>query len=152
MPTAKLVPLASLKSWPGNPRRIRPERLEQLKRSMTSDPAMMDARPLVALPDGTVIMGNQRLAAAKDAQTTVFEIPRPSRSEEHPTMKPVELVAACLRNSSRRGDLILDPFAGSGTTLIAADMLGRRAALMEIDPAYCDVIRERYARLVEGAS
>ncbi|MGD0166898.1 MAG: DNA methyltransferase [Gaiellaceae bacterium] len=80
------------------------------------------------------------------AQDSVFEISRPKRSDEHPTMKPVELVARQLANSSRAGDAILDPFAGSGTTLIAADQLRRRAFLMEIDPRYCDVIRERWER------
>lgn len=77
--------------------------------------------------------------------TTVFEIDRPRVSDEHPHMKPCELVEAHLRNSTRRGDLVLDVFAGSGTTLIACERLGRRAALVELDPGYCDVIRERYA-------
>jgi DNA modification methylase len=79
-------------------------------------------------------------------QTSVFEIARPKASRDHPTMKPVALVEACVRNSSQREDAVLDPFGGSGSTLIASHRLGRRAFLMEIDPRYCDVIRERWRR------
>jgi DNA modification methylase len=72
---------------------------------------------------------------------------RKDRMEElsmHPTVKPVALVADAIRDVTRRGDLVLDPFGGSGTTLIAAERTGRTARLIEIDPAYCDVIRKRY--------
>lgn len=85
-----------------------------------------------------------------NSQTTVFSCARPVRSELHPTMKPVALVAAMLRNSSRRGDIVFDPFAGSGSTLIACEELGRRCFAVELDPRYCDVIRERYARYTDG--
>jgi DNA modification methylase len=81
-------------------------------------------------------------------QTSVFHIPRPARNEIHPTMKPVALIEAMLKNSSRRGDIILDPFAGSGSTLIACERLGRRCFAVELDPAYCDVIRRRYEEFV----
>ena len=64
---------------------------------------------------------------------------------EHPTMKPVALIERALKNSSRRDDLVYDPFAGSGSTLIAADRTGRRCLTVELDPGYCDVIRQRYA-------
>ncbi len=79
-------------------------------------------------------------------QTSVFEIARPKASRDHPTMKPVALVEACVRNSSQREAAVLDPFGGSGSTLIACHRLGRRSFLMEIDPRYCDVIRERWRR------
>jgi DNA modification methylase len=82
-----------------------------------------------------------------NGQTSVLEVPRPRSAREHPTIKPVELVAICLRNSSSRGELVLDPFAGSGSTLAACERLGRRARLIELDPRYCDVICERYFRL-----
>ena len=62
-------------------------------------------------------------------------------------MKPPELIEAMLRNSTRRRDLVLDPFAGSGSTLIACERLGRRARLIELDPRYCDVIIARYETL-----
>jgi DNA modification methylase len=61
-------------------------------------------------------------------------------------MKPLELIAQMLRNSTKRDDLVLDPFGGSGSTLLAADALGRRAAIIELDPGYCDVIRRRYEK------
>jgi DNA modification methylase len=82
------------------------------------------------------------------AAGSVLEYPRPITSPEHPTMKPVDLVRACISNSSQKGDVVLDPFAGSGTTMIAADLDGRVAWLVEKDPAYCDVVRERWARYV----
>lgn len=71
-----------------------------------------------------------------NAQTSVFAIPRPKRSEEHPTMKPVELVEAMLRNSSAPGHVLLEPFSGSGTTLMACERLQRRCCAIELDPVY----------------
>jgi DNA modification methylase len=73
-----------------------------------------------------------------------------SRGEElamHPTVKPVALVADAIRDCSRRGDIVLDGFGGSGTTLIAAESCGRTARLIEYDPLYCDVILRRFERL-----
>jgi site-specific DNA-methyltransferase (adenine-specific) len=77
-------------------------------------------------------------------QTTVLDFDRPSRSEEHPTMKPVALFEYCLGINTKPGDIVLDSFGGSGTTAIAAERLGRKARLMELDPAYCDVIVKRW--------
>jgi DNA modification methylase len=74
----------------------------------------------------------------------------PSRMEEfamHPTVKPARLVADAIKDCSRRGDLVLDPFGGSGTSLIAAEKTGRSARLIEYDPAYCDTILRRFERL-----
>ncbi|KAF0136338.1 MAG: putative DNA methylase [Xanthobacteraceae bacterium] len=71
-------------------------------------------------------------------------VDRPRVNDLHPTMKPVELVEHAVRNSSRRGDIVLDPFAGSGTTCIACERTGRRSRLVELDPAYCDVIVRRW--------
>ncbi len=83
-------------------------------------------------------------------QSDVFFVNRPTRSADHPTMKPVQLITAMLKNSSRRGDIVLDPFAGSGSTLIACQQLGRRCFAMELDPRYCDVIRSRYESYIRG--
>jgi DNA modification methylase len=77
-------------------------------------------------------------------QDTVWEIPRPKRSAEHPTMKPVALVERAIRNSSKPGDIVLEPFGGSGTTLLAAEATQRRARVIELDPRYCDVIVRRW--------
>jgi len=74
----------------------------------------------------------------------VWEIARPKRSEEHPTMKPVELAVRAIQYSSRAGGNVLDLFGGSGTSLIAAEQTGRKAFLMELDPLYADVIVQRF--------
>jgi DNA modification methylase len=65
----------------------------------------------------------------------------------HPTVKPVALVAEAIKDCSRRGEIVLDPFGGSGTTLIAAQKTGRLARLIEFDPAYCDTILHRFERV-----
>ncbi|MFZ5591719.1 MAG: site-specific DNA-methyltransferase [Bacillota bacterium] len=77
-------------------------------------------------------------------QSDVWEIPRPKVSPEHPTMKPIALVARAIINSSHKGDLVLDPFGGSGSTLIAAEQTERICHMLELDPKYCDVIVKRY--------
>lgn len=79
--------------------------------------------------------------------TTVIDCPKPQRSADHPTMKPVRLFGYQMANSSRPGDIILDTFGGSGTTIVAAEQLARRARLMELDPHYCDVIIARWEKL-----
>lgn len=77
-------------------------------------------------------------------QTTVLDFNRPTRNGEHPTMKPVDLIEYQVRNSSKRGENVLDLFGGSGSTLIACDNSGRNAYLMELDPRYVDVIVKRW--------
>jgi len=84
------------------------------------------------------------------SQTTVMEFDRPKKSELHPTTKPVEMLIYLIKNSSKRGEIIIDFFGGSGSTLIAAEQTGRIAYLMELDEKYCDVIRKRYAEFVHG--
>lgn len=81
----------------------------------------------------------------------LWEVRRDAKPD-HPTQKPIALARRAIANSSLRGELVLDVFAGSGNTLLAADELGRRAALVELEPAYCDVIRQRYADRVQDAS
>lgn len=88
--------------------------------------------------------GNQHFWCGDRDQTDVWFIDRPHKSELHPTMKPVALVERAIRNSSKTGDNILDTFGGSGTTLIAAEKSGRTGYLVELDPAYCDVIATRW--------
>jgi DNA modification methylase len=77
-------------------------------------------------------------------QGDVWNIKKPQKNDLHPTMKPVELVERAIRNSSRPGDVVLDPFGGSGTTLIAAEKSGRIGWLIELDPKYVDVIVRRW--------
>ncbi|MBV6413524.1 MAG: DNA methylase N-4 [Xanthomonadales bacterium PRO6] len=88
--------------------------------------------------------GAQRHWCGDRDQSDVWQIKKPQKNDLHPTMKPVELVERALRNSSRPGDIVLDPFGGSGTTLIAAEKSGRVARLMELDPKYADVIVRRW--------
>jgi DNA modification methylase len=77
-------------------------------------------------------------------QSTLWHERKPAANRLHPTMKPVELVLRALKNSSKSGDLVLDLFGGSGTTLIAGEKLNRRVFSMELDPGYCDVIVKRW--------
>ncbi len=88
--------------------------------------------------------GAGHLWASDRKQTTILEFDKPSRNGEHPTMKPVELFAYQMLNNTKGGDIVLDSFGGSGTTIIAAEKHGRHAYLMELDPKYCDVIVKRW--------
>lgn len=80
-------------------------------------------------------------------QSTVLEFDKPSSNSEHPTMKPIPLIAYQIENSSKEGDLVLDMFGGSGSTLIACEKLGRKCVTMELDPHYCDVIISRWEEM-----
>lgn len=88
--------------------------------------------------------GASHLWASDRKQTTLLDFARPTRNGEHPTMKPVALFEYQLLNNTKGGDVVLDSFGGSGTTLIAAEKNGRVARLMELDPRYCDVIVRRW--------
>ncbi len=88
--------------------------------------------------------GAQRHWCGDRDQGDVWNIKKPQKNDLHPTMKPVELVERAIRNSSRPGNVVLDPFGGSGTTLIAAEKSGRQARLIELDPKYVDVIVRRW--------
>lgn len=79
-------------------------------------------------------------------QTTVLHFDRPKRSEEHPTMKPVPLFDYLIRNSTKEGDIVLDTFGGSGTTIMACEQNGRKGYCMELDPKYVDVIIDRWEK------
>ena len=80
-------------------------------------------------------------------RTTIWKYDKPRKCDLHPTMKPVELVANCMKDGTVEGDSVLDVFGGSGTTLIAAEQLNRNAFVMELDPHYCDVIIARWEKL-----
>lgn len=89
-----------------------------------------------------------RLMQVEDRkQSDVWEVDRPHVSDLHPTTKPIELIARALNNSSRSGNLVLDLFGGSGSTMIACEQTGRRNCSMELDPKYCDVIVKRWENL-----
>lgn len=82
-----------------------------------------------------------------EVPTSVIDENKPKRNAEHPTMKPVNLMGRLISNSTRPGEIVLDIFGGSGSTLIAAEQLGRRCFMMELDPHYCDVIIARWEKL-----
>lgn len=88
--------------------------------------------------------GAGHLWAADRKQTTILEFDKPQRNGEHPTMKPVALFEYQLLNNTKGGDIVLDSFGGSGTTIIAAEKNGRIGYAMELDPKYCDVIVKRW--------
>ena len=83
-------------------------------------------------------------------ETTVIHEKKPSINDIHPTMKPVKLFGRLVKNSSKRNDIVLDLFGGSGTTIVACEQLNRRAYLMELDPAYVDACVQRYIRFKES--
>jgi DNA modification methylase len=88
--------------------------------------------------------GTQHFWCGARDQGDVWFIKKPHVNDLHPTQKPVELVERALRNSSKSRDTVLDPFGGSGTTLVACERTGRQARLIELEPKYCDVICRRY--------
>ena len=91
--------------------------------------------------------GAGHLWASDRKQTTVLEFDRPTANKEHPTMKPVALFDYQIKNNTKGGDIVLDLFAGSGTTVAACEQNGRNAYVMEFDPKYCDVIVKRWENL-----
>ena len=90
--------------------------------------------------------GAGHLWASDRKQTTIINWDRPSRNAEHPTMKPIGLFDYQIKNNTKGGDIVLDLFGGSGTTLMACEQNKRIAYLMELDPKYCDVIVERWEK------
>ena len=92
----------------------------------------------------------EELLARGQEATSVIREPKPTRNGDHPTMKPVRIFAAHMRNSSRINETVIDPFGGSGTAIIAAEQMNRQCRTMEFDPKYCDVIRRRWAEFVYG--
>lgn len=89
--------------------------------------------------------GAPRLHPLEDkTQSDVWDIERPHVSVEHPTMKPIELVARAITNSSNPSDIVLDLFGGSGSTLIASEQTDRQCMMMELDPKYCQIIINRW--------
>ena len=84
----------------------------------------------------------RKLMHPKD-ESVIYE-DKPHKSDLHPTMKPVKLVGRFVTNNTQPGEVVLDIFGGSGTTMIACEQLGRKARLVELDPHYCDVIKTRW--------
>jgi len=96
--------------------------------------------------------GGKRHWCGDRNQADVWNFNKPAKNDLHPTMKPVELVERAIRNSSQPGDVVLDPFGGSGTTLMAAHKAGRQARLIELDPKYADVIVRRWQEFTDDVA
>ena len=96
--------------------------------------------------------GTTGTGAGRGIKGDVWFIDKPARNDLHPTMKPVALVERAIRNSSKSRDIVLDPFGGSGSTLIACEKTGRQARLVELDPKYCDVIVQRWQEWAGGTA
>lgn len=88
--------------------------------------------------------GAGHLWASDRKQTTILEFDRPTANKEHPTMKPIALFDYQIQNNTKGGDIVLDLFGGSGTTIMACEQNGRNACVMEYDPKYVDVIIKRW--------
>ena len=106
-----------------------------------------DARPNIAKMKKEEMRELLESIYADRESTTVLHEKKPAASVLHPTMKPVPLIARLIKNSTKKGDAVLDPFGGSGTTLITCEQLKRRCAMVELDPHYVDVIIDRWERL-----
>ena len=124
-------------------------------RKQTTISEISGAMPFLRLPDGRwqISHGDRALiipadAGAEEVLSSVICVAKPSRNEDHPTMKPVALIEQQVLNSTGLNDVVLDSFGGSGTTLIACQKVGRRARLMELDGRYCDVIVKRWQEYV----
>jgi DNA modification methylase len=120
-------------------------------RKLTTIAQLPEGSPFVQQPDGsfTIRIGDRALhvagaATVEELIPSVIREARPRASADHPTMKPVALIERTLGNNVRPGDLVLDPFAGSGSTLIAADRLGCSARVIELDPRFVDVVVRRW--------
>lgn len=94
--------------------------------------------------------GGTRRKSTDRTKTTVWDFDRPSRSEDHPTMKPVDMWVYGIANHTKKGDLVYEPFGGSGTTMIACQNIDRICYALEIDPIYCQVIIDRMIKLDPG--
>lgn len=150
-------------AWHGGRRQVTVWRIEQRRAGGGSAVAL---GPGLVLSDGTgdevallkvspkrklralrVVKGEPVLVQSDDRQTTVWEVARDVREPDHPTQKPVALAARAIQNSSQEGEHVLDSFAGSGSTLLACEQLGRVAHLVELDRHFCDVIVARWEKL-----
>ena len=110
----------------------------------TQDTVLENDENLKALGKKELIAYIRDLQETLEKYSTVIREDKPQRNDVHPTMKPLKLVGRLILNSSKKGDIILDPFGGSGSTLITCEQIERQARLIEFDPQYADVIVRRY--------
>lgn len=104
-----------------------------------------DGRWLIKVGDSVLVVDGE--AKLSESPSSIFHEPKPEKSGLHPTQKPVNLIERMLRNSARTGDIVVDAFGGSGSTLVAAERMGMSARLIELSPSFCDVIVRRWEHL-----
>lgn len=126
-----------LYGWKDGTHWFAPTRKEHNVIDDMADIRKMDKVQLIELVE-SLMLNNEETDALRDD--------KPQKSAEHPTMKPVNLFARLIRNSTKNGETVLDTFAGSGTTAIACEQMGRKARMVELSEGYCDVIIERWER------
>ena len=97
--------------------------------------------------DHSKLTKEELVAAITAMKKDVLRYNKPQSSDLHPTMKPLEILKELMLNGSRKEMIVYDPFGGSGSTLIAAEQLGRKCRMIEFEPAYCSVIIERWEKL-----
>ncbi len=107
---------------------------------------VIDERPNYKKMEKDALLKEIEKLRGENIPSTIIYEDKPARSDEHPTMKPVRLFERLIKNSSKQEDIVLDPFGGSGTTVIACAKTNRIARIMELDPKYCDVIRRRWTK------
>lgn len=108
---------------------------------------VVDERPDVRHMEKDELVRLCEILMEPSERTDVLRFDKPLANDLHPTMKPIKLMARLVENSSRSGETVLDPFGGSGSTLLACEKLGRKCWTMELDPHYCDVILQRWENL-----
>ena len=108
---------------------------------------VIDDKPNINKMDKAELKNYIKELLKREPASTVIEEDKPLSNAEHPTMKPLKIIGYLIKNSSQRGETVLDPFGGSGSTLIACEQLKRKCRMMELDERYCSVIINRWERL-----
>jgi DNA modification methylase len=151
--------LSEIHPNPNNPRLIKDDKFKKLVQSLKDFPVWVKQTMVMGRQDyqwqHEPILYGWKPGAAHNwftdrKQTTILEFDRPQSSEEHPTMKPISILAYLIKNSSKPNELVFDNFLGSGSTLIACEQTDRTCYGMELDEKYLDVIRKRYWKFVNN--
>lgn len=156
----EIVKLYKLKKNPNNPRTIKNDKYKKLVNSIKEFPEMLELRPhsfivwdkcSIGLGSGYRNQHELILFYGKlnhNSESNVWQVKRDTTSEyKHPTQKPIAIPHRGIKNSTKTGNLVADPFLGSGSTMVAAHQLNRKCYGMELDPKYCQVIIDRMKAL-----
>ena len=167
----QMVDISKIHPYENNPRnndKAVPKIVESIKRYGFNVPITVDKNGIIAtghtrykaalrlgLKEVPVIYLNDltkeeidawRLVDNKTSELATWDEDKPLHNDLHPTMKPIRLLARFIANSSRKGEIVLNQFGGSGSTMMACEQTGRKCRMIELDPAYCDVIVDRWEK------